>query len=185
MRCCMCSIGVPAAAGVFLCWVCMFSLCWCWFPLGFSHNPKSYRTGELETVSECEYEYVCLSSLWWTGHLSRGVSCLWPRKGSSLMTIHRTSAMENVWNRWMDGCTVRLLVVPLSATLFSPTNVSSLIHIPKQNHSKAIHLSKDNQERKKERRRRRRRRWLKIGHLAWLSAEIAFSCVWNNYYSIL
>ncbi len=30
IRYCMCSIGVPAAPGV-----CMFSTCWCWFPLGF------------------------------------------------------------------------------------------------------------------------------------------------------
>ncbi len=28
-----------------------------------SLNPETYRTGELETVSKCEYEYVCLSSL--------------------------------------------------------------------------------------------------------------------------
>ncbi len=54
----------------------------------------------------------------------------------------------------MDGCTVRLLVGHLSATLFFPTNVSSLIHVPKQNYSKAIHLSKDIQkERKKERKK--------------------------------
>ncbi len=33
---------------------------------------------------------------------------------------------------------------------FFPTNVSSLIHVSKQNHSEAIHLSKDNQKRKKE-----------------------------------
>ncbi len=25
---------------------------------GFSHNPETYRTGELETVSESEYECV-------------------------------------------------------------------------------------------------------------------------------
>lgn len=70
-----------------------------WFPLGFSHNLKTYSTGELETVSKCEYECV-----WWTGHLSRGVSCLWHRKGSSLMTLYRTSTMPLL----------------LSATLFPP-----------------------------------------------------------------
>ncbi len=53
-------------------------------------------------------------------------------------------------NGWMFS-TVRVLVLPLSDTLFSPTNVSSLFHVSKQNHSKAIHLSKDNKkERKKE-----------------------------------
>ncbi len=89
-------------------------------------------------------------------------------------------------NGWMFS-TVRLLVVPLSATLFSLSNVSSLIHVSKLNHSKAIDLSKDNKERKKERKKerekeerkkeRKRERRLKMGHLAWLSAKISFSCV--------
>ncbi len=101
IRYCMCSIGVQEF------------VCWCWFPLGFLQNPKTYMTGELETVSECAYEYMCLSSLWWIGHLSRVLSCLWPRKGSSLpMTLHRKSYLQNVWNRWMYS-TVRVLVLPL------------------------------------------------------------------------
>ncbi len=117
----------------------MFSPCCCWFSLGFSHNPKTYRTGELETVSEWEYECVCLSSLWWTGHLARVLSCLWPRKGSSLpMALHRTSPLQNIWNRWMYS-TVKVLVLPLSATRFFSTNVPYFIHVSKQNDSKAIH----------------------------------------------
>ncbi len=49
--------GVPAASGVFLCGVCMFSLLML-VSSGFSHNPETYRTDELETVSESEYECV-------------------------------------------------------------------------------------------------------------------------------
>ncbi len=51
------STGVQAAPVGFS--VCLFSPCWHWFPLGFSHNPKIYRTCELQTVSECEYECLC------------------------------------------------------------------------------------------------------------------------------
>ncbi len=136
-----------------------------WF-LPQSRGIQDRWTGDCR---ECENECV-----WWTGHLCKGFSCLWPMKGSSLiMTLHRTRTRKIYGtDRKMDGCTVRVLVLLLSATLFFPTNVSSLIHVPKQNHSKAINLSKNNQkERKKERQ--------KIWHLACLSAEIAFTCVWN------
>ncbi len=39
-------LEVPAAPGVFLCSLCSR----CWFPLGLSHNPETYRTVELETL---------------------------------------------------------------------------------------------------------------------------------------
>ncbi len=158
----MCSIGVPAAAGV--CGVCLFSLCWCCF-LPQSRDIRDRWTGD---CSECEYECV-----WWTGHLSRGLSCLWPRKGSSLMTIHRTSARKNVWNKWMNVQYCECYRPPSLCHSFSPTNVSFLIHVSKPNHSKAIHLSKDNQKRKKERKKKK----TNLGQQIWLCFQLKLHLV--------
>ncbi len=83
----------------------------------------------------------------------------------------KTSTRENVWNRWMFS-TVRVLVLPLSVTFF-PTNVSSLIHVSKQNRSKAIHLLKDKQKEKNKNNR----------NPIWLAFQQKLR-VWNNYYSI-
>ncbi len=149
MRCCMCSTGVPAVWSLYV-----LSM----FPLGFSHYPNTYR-------SRYWWIWVCVCA--W--HPCDGLA-ICPggfsarhREGSSLVTLHRTSAREDVWNRWMDGCSVLWgMESSLSACLINPTNVSSLIHISKQNHSEAIHLPKEirKKERKKERKKgRRRRRW--------------------------
>ncbi len=110
------------AAGGFLCGVCMFSLCWCLFLLCFSHNPETYRTGELETVvsvnmNVCDGLAIC-----------PGVCHAYdPGKSPASSWPYRTSARENVWKRWMDVKNCDVLVLPLSATLFFHNNVSSLI----------------------------------------------------------
>ncbi len=143
MRYCMCSIGVPQDLWVLSLYVLSVLML---ISSGFLPQSKDIHDRWTGDWSECEYECV-----WWTGHLSRGFSCLWPRKGSSLMNLHRTSARRNVWNKCMDVQYCEGSSPPSLCHSFFHINVYSLIHVSKPNHSKAIHLSKDNQKvRKKE-----------------------------------
>ncbi len=140
---------------------------------GFLPQSRDIQDRWTGDCSECEYECV-----WWTGHLSRGFPAYdpgkapasWPYIGQALGKMYGIDG-------WMFS-TVMVLVLPLSATLFPHQCV-----FPDpcfQTKSFQSHPFIKRWPKKKERRWRR----LKIGHLAWLSTEIAFSCVWNNYYSI-
>ncbi len=158
----------------------MFSPCFLWVsPTIQTHTGRG--TGEYECV--CVFGIAVMD---WPSvqggflHDTGKAPASWPYIGQVLEKMYGIDG-------WMDGCSVLWgMESSLSACLINPTNVSSLIHISKQNHSEAIHLPNEirKKERKKERKKKKKKKRLKIGHLACLSAEIAFSCVWNNYYSI-
>ncbi len=169
----MCSIGVPAAPAVFLCVECVCSLR---ADVGFlwvspTIDIQDRWPGDCKWVWIWMCVFVILVMDWPS---VQGFSCQWPMLQPPY--DHRTSARENVCNRWMDGCTVRVLVIPLSAAPPPPTNMSSLIHVSKENHSEAIHplcLSKDHWEKKK----------MTQNRTFGLAFRWNCSCVWNNYYS--
>ncbi len=149
MRCCMCSTGVPAVWSLYV-----LSM----FPLGFSHYPNTYR-------SRYWWIWVCVC-VW---HPCDGLA-IYPggfsarhREGSSLVTLHRTSAREDVWNRWMDGwmfSTVRDGVLPLSLSHQSHQCVFPDPYFQTKSFRSHPFTKRDKKERKKERKKgRRRRRW--------------------------
>ncbi len=146
MRCCMSSIGVPEELWVWSLYVLSVLML---FPQGLSHNPETYRTGEQEIVvsvnmNVCDGLVICPGAC--PAYDPGRAPASWPYTGQALGKMYGI-------DEWMDVQYCEGSSPPSLCLSFSPP-----IHVSKQNHSKAIHLSKDNQKRKKEKERKKERK---------------------------